>query len=565
MRYKFRFLLLVSIFLFPTLLYASIIAPARVTMMNGEILFRTPESEEWLAASVNTPLDEGDSIWSPTGAKAEIQLSDGTVLRLDGSSQLDLIANEDGFTHLHLANGKLYIRTAQGMAKNSMQIDADDTTVIPAARTRLRIDMLANSQEDVAIYKGSAYVEGNGNRTTVRAGELISLEEGHQEVSPLNPTDAWERWNKERDLLQSRRAKSSTPLPEELKSYAHELDSNGRWENVSEYGMVWRPTVILSTDWAPYRAGRWIWKGDDYVWISNESWGWVPYHFGRWAVIEGLGWCWVPPVRGDIYWGPGYVGWHRAGNTIGWTPLAPGELFYGRRYYGTHSVNITTTAVNQANVTYRNKKYHGGLTIVGQNDFLHGRIVSASPSSSVSVSLSIGSPRIQPLRETRMPIVKQTPPRIAPSISTHKDNRELRNRFPRIIPTVQHSVKPEPRGIISRPEQSPVYREKTVIHPAASPEKSIRHEQPEQPRQEYQQPSLQQRGTVIHKDRNNTTLPSATPPQHGYGISRGEGFKQDKTPRDGKQKRVWKITTKEQVEEKTGKEEKKGFKEQRGK
>ena len=76
-----------------------------------------------------------------------------------------VLANEDGFMHLHLASGHLYLRTYQTTRDNSLQIDADDTTVLPSARTRLRIDMLPNSLEDVAIIKGSAYVEGNGNRT----------------------------------------------------------------------------------------------------------------------------------------------------------------------------------------------------------------------------------------------------------------------------------------------------------------------------------------------------------------------------------------------------------------
>ena len=108
----------------------------------GEILFRAPDSDEWLPASVNTPLDEGDAFWCPGGSRAEIQLPDGSMVRLDGGSQLLVLANEDGFIHLHLASGHLYLRTFQTTRENSLQIDADDTTVLPSARTRLRIDML---------------------------------------------------------------------------------------------------------------------------------------------------------------------------------------------------------------------------------------------------------------------------------------------------------------------------------------------------------------------------------------------------------------------------------------
>jgi hypothetical protein len=262
------------------------------------------------------------------------------------------------------------------------------------------------------------------------------LEEGHSEVLPLNSPDDWEAWNVDRDRAQSRSARADTYLPDELRGNAAELDANGTWVSTPDYGTVWRPTVVVTNDWAPYRDGRWIWKGDDYVWLPYETWGWAPYHYGRWAVVSGFGWCWVPPARGDVYWGPGYVGWYRTGSHVGWTPLAPGEVFYGHRNYGRNSVNITNVNINTTNVVYRNRTRPGGLTVMPHNDFLRGRNAFQQPARnpSVAVSVSVGSPRIQPLRETRMPIVKQTPPRVAPPRVEHRDNRELRDRFPRVTP-----------------------------------------------------------------------------------------------------------------------------------
>ena len=518
----------------PTLSPAAVIGPARIRMVDGDVMFRTPDSGEWLPAAVNTPLDEGDALWCPENARVEIQLTDGSMVRLDEGSQLDLLSNEDQFTHLHLAGGRAYVRTDKAATVNSLQIDADDTTVLPAARTRLRIDILPDNQEDVSIFKGSAYVEGNGSRTRVRAGEHIALEEGRNELLSLNPPDSWEEWNMERDREQSRAARAESPLPEELRGYSGELDSNGSWVRVPEYGMVWRPTVIISNDWAPYRSGRWIWKGSDYVWISSENWGWIPYHYGRWAVVSGFGWCWVPPARGDVYWGPGYVGWYRTGNHVGWTPLAPGETFYGRRHYGRHSVNITTISVNTGNIAYRNRNVRGGMTVVQQNDFLRGRIVSqsASGNASISVSVSAGSPRIQPLRETRMPIVKQTPPRVAPPRTEYRDNRELRQRFPRLTPEADARRRPQQtppaatddktRGIkVRQPATTPVdQRPPATVQPRSVPQQ--RPEPRRLPPQKDDQPVPPVSGVVprqIEQPRPapaSTTGPSpqvATPPR----------------------------------------------------
>lgn len=483
---------LLVVFSLPTWSQAGAIGPARVSYMDGEILFQTPDADEWLPATVNTPLDEGDGVWCPEGSRVEIELPDGSIVRLDGGSQLDLLANEDVFVHLHLASGHLYLRTARTAKENSLQIDADDTTVLPSARTRLRIDMLPNSLEDVAITKGSAYVEGNGSRTRVRGGEQILLEEDHSEVLPLNPADSWEIWNVDRDREQSRFARAESYLPDELHGYSAELEANGSWEYIPEYGRVWRPAVEASGDWAPYRDGRWIWRGDNYVWLSFEPWGWAPYHFGRWTFVGGLGWCWVPPARGDVYWGPGYVGWYRTGSQVGWTPLAPGEVYYGHRNYGRHSMNTTSVNINTTSVVYRNRTVRGGLTVLPQDDFLRGRNAFRQPvrNSNFSLSISIGGPHIKPLRETRMPIVKQVPARFVPPRVERRDNRELRDRFPRVAPAPaveRRRQQPVPAATVpAAPSgRSPQIREKTTPYPVVAPAERT-------PNKDRQQPQMTQ-------------------------------------------------------------------------
>lgn len=541
-------LFLVAVLVIPSAAMAVMIGPARVLLIDGDVLFRTTDTDEWLPATVNTPLDESDAIWVPDGSRTEIQLADGTLVRLDSGSQLDLIAVEDGFTHLHLARGRLYLRTSTRAGNNSLQIDADNTTVIPDARTRLRIDMLPNDQEDVSIFRGTAYVEGNGNRTKVRAGEHIALEEGHTELLQLNPPDNWESWNSDRDRIQSRSATTESNLPDDLRPFSRELESNGRWVQVPEYGMVWRPTVIQSDDWAPYTSGRWIWKGNDYVWISYESWGWVPYHYGRWAVVSGFGWCWVPPVRGDIYWGPGYVGWYSTGNYVGWTPLAPGETFYGQRHYGRHSANTKDTPVSTATIVYKNRDARGGLSILLQNDFLRGRAVFQRPSNTraVSVSVSPGSPRIQPVRETRMPIVKQTPTRVVPPAIQHHDSRELRDRFPRLIPNAEKQRHTQPPVVVTAPAAPAV-----TNRPAArqNDDGRLRTTQPEPYLNHTERKDQPQLPDQADKHVSGDTHRSAEAPG------------QVKKPRELKLKKVWKVTTKEQgiekaLKEKEGKEQK---------
>lgn len=516
---------------------AGVIQPARLKYLDGEVLFRMADADEWSTASINTPLDEGDTVWCPEGSRAEIQLSDGSLVRLDGGSQLNIIANEDQFIHLNLASGRLYVRTRQSVTTGSLQIDADDTTVLPAERTRLRLDMLPDGQEDVSIFKGSAYVEGNGSRTRVRAGEHIALEDGHSELLPLKSPDRWENWNMERDRALSVYAKSGSYLPEELVSYSGELESSGSWERVPEYGMVWRPTVLLADDWAPYRYGYWGWRGGDYVWISAESWGWVPYHYGRWTVIGSIGWCWVPPARGDVYWGPGYVGWYRTGNHVGWTPLAPGEKYYGYGHYGRHSVNLATTIVNSSTIEYRNRHHRGGVTVLNQNDFLKGRHanVAQALNSSVSGALSVGSPRIRPQREGRMPASGLLPSRPAPRQMEQKDMRELRQRFPRVINT-----SPDVR---KHPQQTPPEARK---HPQQTPPDARKYPQQTPPdvRKHPQQPP------PVAAPQQREQHPVASPPVRQQTVVQPAEKNGGQPPQRGqKQRRTWRVKLPESAPE----------------
>ena len=64
---------------------------ARISLVQGEVQVRDEESDDWLPAGVNTPLEEGDSIWSPAGSRVEIQFRNGTYLRLEGRTIVDMV------------------------------------------------------------------------------------------------------------------------------------------------------------------------------------------------------------------------------------------------------------------------------------------------------------------------------------------------------------------------------------------------------------------------------------------------------------------------------------------
>ncbi|MDB4944898.1 MAG: putative prolin-rich transrane protein [Labilithrix sp.] len=155
--------------------------------------------------------------------------------------------------------------------------------------------------------------------------------------------------------------------PSALTEFKPALDGHGEWVDDPTYGTIWVPaSAEVGSDFVPYStAGHWTYdEAQDYVWVSDYSWGWAPFHYGRWVRVNHHGWAWIPgrryagawvtwrvgdpgyeyvgwaPMGPDWYWYNGYaVGW-----TFGYTPYwgychrdylwTPG---YGGYYYGGYS------------------------------------------------------------------------------------------------------------------------------------------------------------------------------------------------------------------------------------
>ncbi len=115
--------------------------------------------------------------------------------------------------------------------------------------------------------------------------------------------------------------------PSALSDFRSTLDPYGSWREDPTYGTVWVPSSsVVGGDFVPYEtAGHWAYD-DDYVWVSDYSWGWAPFHYGRWVYAGGYGWEWIPGrtyagawVSWRYGWGDwAYVGWAPLGPTWGW-------------------------------------------------------------------------------------------------------------------------------------------------------------------------------------------------------------------------------------------------------
>jgi hypothetical protein len=410
------------------------------------------------------------------------------LLRLDRESALEILTVEKSSSQFYLTEGRTYA-IFTGSRGGLLQIDTPLSSVRAYERAVFRIDVNRSGRTTISVYRGLVYAESESGKTRVEAGNALSVAEGnYAELFPLGPADEWERWNKNRDRQLAQRKPPSRYLPEELRGYSNDLEENGTWTYAREYGYVWRPSVVVSAGWAPYQAGRWVWMAGDYVWVSYEPWGWMPYHYGRWAFAVSLGWCWVPPVHGAIYWGPGFVGWVHTPTYVAWVPLAPGEIYYGHGYYGPHSVNITNVNVTNIYVqktVYKNVHVHKAVTVVQHDTFVNGRhrYVEAKENLFLSKEAHSGRPNITPDKNMARPVVREI--------------AEIR-KPPQTVRQIQVKELKEKRPLVKEKEAS-------VFKPGAPPKemqlKRVERKEVEQPK-EVKQPEKGKENTVTVRPRD---------------------------------------------------------------
>jgi hypothetical protein len=472
-----------SILLSPAVSVAGPLGSMRVKLIEGDVQVKIAETGEWAPASINMPLVEGDELWVPEGGRSAIQTSKGAYIRLDRNTALQVIRASRNSLQFHITQGRVYVlNVAPG--RSVLQFDTPDASIRTFGESTFRIDV-PGDETDVLALRGSVTAENPGGMTKVEAGNMLALgDDGYAELAPLPRPDEWQAWNENRDRVVLARGKGNEYLPDTLRVYSSDFDENGRWVNVPEYGPVWTPTVVVTSNWAPYRNGRWVWRGGEYVWIGYEPWGWAPYHYGRWSFFVGIGWGWIPPARGDVFWAPGYVGWVRTGDYVAWVPLAPREVYYGRGNYGRHSVNITNVNITQVNVTnvYRNANTANGVTVVHQTTFLTGRTANVQQNVISQVredfsrrrNIVVGRPPIQPVRASYIPVERHIQETNRPPEAVRKiDMKELKRTRPLVNKPDQSTIQPkqnprplEVRRVEKQTPRNEMVKERKQVKPA---------------------------------------------------------------------------------------------------
>ena len=319
---------------------------ARLSMIHGDVSTRRGDSGEWSAAQVNAPVIAGDSVSTGDKSRVELQLDYANILRLAEHTQANISS---------LTRSKIQVQMGHGMAnftvlRNSdadAEIDTPNVSIRSERReSSFRILVTADDHTEVLVRRGEVEITTPQGGTRVGENQFITIRgnggDTQYRIGEAPARDDWDQWNTDRDrMINGSMSRRNT---NDYYTGTQDLDANGAWRSVPDYGQAWFPNE--PSNWVPYSAGTWVWEPYwGWTWVSSEPWGWAPYHYGRWFQYNGAWGWWPGPVR-PYYrpmWAPAYVSFFGFGGgfgggfgfglgwgwgSIGWFPIGPCDFFH---------------------------------------------------------------------------------------------------------------------------------------------------------------------------------------------------------------------------------------------
>ena len=419
---------------------------ARLAFMRGNVSFNPAGTDDWVTAVVNRPMTTGDKLWSDDGSRAELHLGSATI-RLSDHTGFSFLNLADEMTQLRLTEGTLNIRVRRLGDDETFEVDTPNLalSILRPGSYRINVNE-AGDATIVSVRDGQGEITGGGSAYTIHAHEEGSFNGTDQLDADiqhgLSDQDDFDQWCYDRDRRADRSA-SARYVSDEVVGY-EDLDDNGGWRPVPEYGNVWFPHTVI-VGWAPYRYGHWVWVAPwGWTWVDDAPWGFAPFHYGRWVVVGGV-WGWVPcPPRpavvtvayvrpvyapalvawvGGAHWGVGVAVGGAPAAGVAWFPLGPRDVYcpsyHVSQTYVTN-VNVSNTTiinrtqvtnvynnvyvnktVNVTNVTYQNQNVNGAVTATSHQAFtsaqpVHNNMIRVDAKEVASAPVAPMTPTVAP-------------------------------------------------------------------------------------------------------------------------------------------------------------------------
>ncbi len=292
----------------------------RLSYVDGQV--RLDNGHGYESATMNVPLAERD--WLQTGSDgwAEVQLEDGSLIRLAPDTviaftELGRASSGGTITTVDLDQGEAVFKITRHDGSD-FSVTVKKNTIVLTHSGTFRVTSTNSNPMEIAVTKGEVAVRDGegGDEVAVKKNETFVLNPNDVAQYALDKgteADELDRWSTQRDDTLSAYASAGQGNIQSPYQYgANDLGYYGQYYDEPGYGQVWQPNGV-NYSWDPFSNGYWSYApGFGYTWVSSYPWGWMPYRYGRWVFINNRGWCWAPG------------GWNRWYSRPRWTHAPPG-------------------------------------------------------------------------------------------------------------------------------------------------------------------------------------------------------------------------------------------------
>lgn len=291
---------------------------ARVSHDAGSLLVRGTEASEWAFATTNTIVLPGDTLWIDETGLGEVELPQGSFLRLADSSKIE-VTSVSPTTSLRAWNGSFYLQRLT-RSSGGLVMETPAATLDIQPDTSVRVDVLPAGNTTVSVRWGQVALRTRqGGAVNISSGQRVYVDPGLLPSTPVafdrtieDDFDLWSRERSEYIATGGSVPEAVTVAPATLG--VSDLSHHGEWVYVDQRP-YWRPTIV--TNYVPYRNGYWNYVPVyGHVWVGTTPFDYVTSHYGRWSYVNRYGWCWSY----DPVWRPAWAVTVRYGDYYAWAP-----------------------------------------------------------------------------------------------------------------------------------------------------------------------------------------------------------------------------------------------------
>ncbi len=323
-----------------------------ISFVEGETTVIREDKTEHQAV-VNLPIAPGDQIFTGEKGRCELQFDNGTIIRLDKDTRLNVttvlapsLTSRWKITTLHLMRGQVCSMN-QSYDQEMFQVITPNAALDLKRRSTAYIRLQENGDTFVFAERGkfnAMYGESIQyvKTETLRSGSGYLLTADHQMRINEGKRDLdFVAWNEyvNRNFMDLHYGISKVPrkiyrYTKGLVYWAEKWSSlYGEWVYDELFGYIWKPAdEIFAMSHRPFFFANYVRINGKLFVVPQQPWGWMPAHMGTWVWMKKGGWHWIP---GSAF--SAGVSWGNCFPTLGyWVDRCYGssDLYYIYRNHG---------------------------------------------------------------------------------------------------------------------------------------------------------------------------------------------------------------------------------------